>query len=205
MFNIVRLCAHFGVIVLLCLVGQQGTPELKVEARQDVLSGLLECFDVEAFEVAEYLSYRIPFRSDLELLQLSQLIIEKSAEIGVDPTVLLAVIDVESTYNACALSRVGAKGLMQVMPYRILGREEASKLFAFNSHLIYDPYWNIAFGAQYLGELIQRFDSLETALTAYNMGPTRVAQILDEDGFVSNRYANRVFRRVRVIETQVNI
>lgn len=205
MFRIREGVAQIAALVVLCLVlrlDHGSELPLPVEVPQ---VNPLSVYDPGAFDIAEFLIDRVGYQSDMAVLDLSQLILLKSAEIGVEPHVLLGVIDVESTFDACARSHVGALGLMQVMPYRILGRDEARQLLAFNSHLTYDPYWNVAFGAQYLGELIQRFDSVETALAAYNAGPTRVAKILLEDGFVSSPYAHRVIRAARRIEVELNI
>ena len=192
-------------MLVLCLCSTLPRSPQESAVAVDSPVNVLLSFDRDAFEIAAFLTKRMNIGDDVELLRLSQLILNKAAEIGVEPHVLLAVIDVESTYDHCARSRVGAQGLMQVMPYRILGRDEAQRLFTFNSHLVYDPYWNIAFGAQYLGDLIVRFDSLEAALAAYNAGPTRIARILDEDGFVQSTYASRVFRRAERIQRQLNI
>ena len=132
-------------------------------------------------------------RSVNDIWSLAQHIVDEADNVGVAPSLLLAVIMVESNFDPCAVSPVGAKGLMQVMPQRILGREKAATDFAFNHHLVYDPYWNISFGAAYLQELISRFGSVEMALSAYNRGPTRVSRQLRNRTYRSCGYARKVF------------
>ena len=95
------------------------------------------------------------------------LIIEKAAiSAAVEPNLLRAVIVVESGFNARAVSRRGAAGLMQLMP-ATARRYGATDRF--------DPEQNIHAGAQYLKSLITRYDNdIKLALAAYNAGEEAV-------------------------------
>lgn len=87
---------------------------------------------------------------------------------GVDEVLLASVIATESNFNARAVSRKGASGLMQLMP------ETAAR---FGVRDIFDPRENIEAGTQYLKELLGRYEGdLARVLAAYNAGPERVAQ-----------------------------
>jgi soluble lytic murein transglycosylase-like protein len=84
----------------------------------------------------------------------------------IDPRLIRAVIDVESCFDPYAVSRVGAKGLMQLMPAtaKELGVSEP-----FNARQ------NIRGGISYLRQMLNRFDDkIELALAAYNAGPNAV-------------------------------
>lgn len=87
---------------------------------------------------------------------------------GVDPGLLKTVAWVESGYNARAVSRSGAVGVMQLMSgtARSLGVTDS-----------FDPGQNIDGGARYLRRLLDMYrGDLRLALAAYNAGPARVAK-----------------------------
>jgi len=104
---------------------------------------------------------------------------EVGGKAGLDPTLILAVMAVESSFNPFAQSAVGAQGLMQVMT-----KVHNDKYEAFGgNHAAFDPVTNLRVGVQVLKECIARAGSLEAGLRYY-VG----AANLDEDG----GYANKV-------------
>lgn len=95
------------------------------------------------------------------VMALTPIIDEAARSANVDRALLMAMIDVESGGNPQAVSSKGATGLMQLMPGTGV-RHGASDLF--------DPRQNIAAGARYLKQLIDRFGDLPLVLAAYNAG-----------------------------------
>jgi hypothetical protein len=82
---------------------------------------------------------------------------------GVEPTLVLAVMAVESSFNPFAQSPVGAQGLMQVMT-----RVHDDKYQAFGGiRAAFDPVTNLRVGVQVLKECIARAGGLEAGLRAY--------------------------------------
>ncbi len=85
---------------------------------------------------------------------------------GLEPALLHAVISVESGYDAKAVSKRGASGLMQLMP-------ETAKRYGVSD--VFNPAANVRAGAQYLADLLRMFDNdLQLALAAYNAGEASV-------------------------------
>ena len=85
------------------------------------------------------------------------------ALVNLDPTLILSVMAVESSFNPFAQSPVGAQGLMQVMT-----KVHDDKYEAFGgSHAAFDPVTNLRVGVQVLKECIARAGSLEAGLKAY--------------------------------------
>jgi hypothetical protein len=85
-----------------------------------------------------------------------------ASEFGVEEAVIRAVMHAESAFNPNALSRVGAQGLMQLMP------ATADRFGVANA---FDPAQNIRGGVQYLAWLLKRFNGdLTLAAAGYNAG-----------------------------------
>ncbi len=85
---------------------------------------------------------------------------------GIEAALLHAVISVESGYNAKAVSKRGAAGLMQLMP-------DTARRFGVAD--VFDPADNVRAGAQYLTELMKLFDNdIRLVLAAYNAGEAAV-------------------------------
>lgn len=95
--------------------------------------------------------------------------IESAAkQFQVDSSLLKAIIVVESSFNPRALSKKGAKGLMQLMP------KTAEELRVTDP---FDPRQNIFGGTRYFKQLLTQFEgNLQLSLAAYNAGPTRVSR-----------------------------
>jgi soluble lytic murein transglycosylase-like protein len=98
-------------------------------------------------------------------------IIEKvSAKHGLEARLVSAVIRVESCFDKRAVSRSGARGLMQLMPgtARDLGVHDS-----------FDAEQNIDGGVRYLARMLERFKDLRLGLAAYNAGPETVEAFQD--------------------------
>jgi len=91
-----------------------------------------------------------------------KLVREAAERHSVDPALIRAVIETESNWNAGAISRKGAVGLMQLI---------ATTAQRFGVNDLYSPQQNVDAGVRYLKMLLERYNgNLELALAAYNAG-----------------------------------
>ena len=118
-------------------------------------------------------------------LKYVDLIRKYSAEYDLEPSFVAGVICVESRFSEEAVSRAGARGLMQIMP--ATGEEIAEALgIPFHVEDLFEPETSIRFGCYYLRQQLDRFDqNPAVALAAYNAGPNKAAQWLSEYGLDS--------------------
>jgi soluble lytic murein transglycosylase-like protein len=104
----------------------------------------------------------------LRAAQFKPMIQRIAQETSVSPLLLHAVVSVESGYDAKAVSRKGAQGLMQLMP-------QTAQRFGVRNAL--DPLENLRGGALYLKWLLAYFDGdLKLALAGYNAGEQEVVR-----------------------------
>jgi len=109
-------------------------------------------------------------------------------EYGVDEAIVRAIIHAESAFNPKALSRVGAQGLMQLMP-------ATARRFGVSN--AFDASQNIRGGVQYLAWLLKRFDgNLTLAAAGYNAGEGAVDKY---DGVPPYKETQRYVQRVGLL------
>ena len=98
---------------------------------------------------------------------------------GVDPVLVASLINVESRFDAQAVSHAGASGLMQLMPGTANWIADAIGMtdFDFDTQ-VFDPAVNINMGTWYIARLINNHYDVTAALAAYNAGSGNVANWL---------------------------
>lgn len=115
----------------------------------------------------------------------SDLIHAAATKTGLDENLIRKVIAQESNFNPRAVSPKNAEGLMQLLP------ETAARYSVAN---VFDPKQNIEAGAQYLKDLLARYDgNLKLALAAYNAGPDVVDRYAGIPPFPeTQKYVSRI-------------
>lgn len=106
-----------------------------------------------------------PFWSDLK---------KYSSSNALDPYLVASLIRQESAFNPNAVSRANAVGLMQLLPKVGKGVARQEKLKKFNPQELFTPAINMQLGTRYFRIMVDKFDSFEYALAAYNAGSDRV-------------------------------
>jgi len=109
-------------------------------------------------------------------------VMKAAAETGLKPAAIWSIIRQESAFNQQAVSYVGARGLMQLMPKT--ARKVARRLgMGKGAPKLFSPLVNIRLGSAYLAAQKARFGNLALAAAAYNAGPHRVSRWLEQTPF----------------------
>ena len=112
-------------------------------------------------------------------LKYDDIIIARSREYSLDPALVCAVVYSESSFQPKAVSPVGARGLMQIMPETGEWIAQKLRIPDYNADMLFEPDLNINFGCWMLRYLFDRFDGDDKkALAAYNAGAARVDEWL---------------------------
>ncbi len=142
------------------------TPRLK----RPFLIGIAGIVAILIFSLIGVKSY-FPLRHSNQILQLSTAYDLAPAWVG-------ALIRCESNYEHDAVSSAGAVGLMQLMPPTATWIAHQMQWDDPTDIDLQDVTTNLTLGCWYLRYLLDRFGRLETALMAYNAGPTRAEEWL---------------------------
>ncbi|MDD4796290.1 MAG: lytic transglycosylase domain-containing protein [Eubacteriales bacterium] len=114
-----------------------------------------------------------------------QQIEQYAGQYGLDPLLVAAIIRSESSFRPGAVSRVGACGLMQLMPATARWMAEKNDI-TYSDELLFEPAYNIRLGCVYLAYLNGRFGSPAETLAAWNAGEGNVRRWLAEGRRMEN-------------------
>ena len=165
-------------------------PELMAMAEPEAIQRATAVNPSELNRQQAALAYWIARRYNVAPEPISRLVQEAwsvGSHMGVEPTLVLAVMAVESSFNPFAQSHVGAQGLMQVMTrvhhdkYEIFGGMNAA----------FDPVTNLRVGVQVLKDCIRRAGSLEGGLKYY----VGAANQNDDGGYSAKVLAEQAYLR----------
>jgi len=133
--------------------------------------------------------------------EMNEMLAKAGTDHNIDTELLASVVKAESNFHVNAVSRVGARGLMQLMPGTAheLGVQDVNRADQ-----------NIAGGTAYLDSLLKLYkDDVRLALAAYNAGPAAVARYHGVPPYRETRaYVNRViteFNRRMAARTATNV
>jgi soluble lytic murein transglycosylase len=104
-------------------------------------------------------------------------LMEAAARHQLDPYLVAALVREESSYYPRAVSRAGARGLMQLMPAtaKMVASSGAVSTYAGSEELD-EPAVNLLLGTKFLADLMREFNDPRIALAAYNAGPRRAKE-----------------------------
>lgn len=159
----------------------------QMTSQQDQIAGLQRRLHI--LEAVEDMQSSL---SPDEEVHLSHQVYQYSNQHGVDPFLILSVIDVESHFAPDAVSPMGALGIMQVMPATARFISERRGWDWPGENRLFEPSFNIRLATSHLSDLITKFGSVETALIAYNSGEGTMQQLASSGLPMPRSYARRV-------------
>ena len=127
--------------------------------------------------------YAVPLEEEYQ-----RYLLELAGEKEIDPRLILAVMFVESSFDAATVGDDGKSyGLMQVQP-----KWHGERMERLGVTDLLNPRQNAAVGVDYLAELIEKYGDEEMALVAYNAGPTGAYENWFCRGIYSSDYSQKV-------------
>lgn len=106
-----------------------------------------------------------------------QFVEENADKYNLDPLFIYAMIKTESGFDTKAISRSGAKGLMQIMDKTGEWGALMCEIEGYTPEMLFDPSINIQIGCWYINRLINQYEGdIDIALAAYNAGSGNVAK-----------------------------
>jgi len=175
-----NICCALLISILLSSAAKAETdPNLIQALKQSTHNSQDNTTDLDSLvwlsSMSEKLVRRIP--NAFYRIRLLDTVYKESQRMGLDPQLVLAVIDIESNFNRYAESHVGAQGLMQIMPFwkDVYGRPNDD---------LYNPQINIRYGCEILRHYMDKYQDPVRALAAYNGSLGR------------DKYPNKVYGRL---------
>jgi soluble lytic murein transglycosylase len=158
--------------------------------------------DLAEREVLDFLRGTHTGMSQADEENVARVVVREARRYGLDPALVLAVIQVESGGYYLAVSHVGAIGLMQLLP--TTAEELAGRLDLDwrGPDSLFDPVINVKLGIAYIKHLADRYADVSTALAAYNWGPTRIDRRIRIGSGVPSIYSKRVMKAFKVVASR---
>ncbi|MDD5009180.1 MAG: lytic transglycosylase domain-containing protein [Syntrophorhabdaceae bacterium] len=138
-----------------------------------------------------------------QLRTISSIVYEESIQHELDYRLILAMMKVESNFRHDAVSSRGARGLLQIKPSLAKHIAHYAGIEWSGNKTLDEPDNNIRIGVYFFAKLVDDFENVNTALHAYNVGPTRAK--LNGAGKNKPPKTYRGFPRIVMAEYEKNI
>lgn len=181
--------------LLVYLIKNKFDLEKQIDYQQQKVNELEE--KLQIFKAIE--DFQIGFK-DEEVGRLTEVIYNESKRYEYDPMFILAIILTESSFKKGQESPVGARGLMQVVPFVGKDLAERTGVEWQGSQTLFEPETNIKLGTFHFFEQILKFGDIKKALLAYNMGEARLRGLIRQDKPLPKAYLNRVLENYKMLK-----
>ena len=145
-------------------------------------------------KIVEYLKSKKVKATDERLKTIADRVYEESQEYDVDYRLILAVIKVESNFRNDAVSKMGARGLLQIKPSLARYISKNTGVLVKDTKTLHEPEKNIKIGVNHISGLIDKFENLNTALHAYNVGSDRIKHKVSKEYSPNTPFTKNVLR-----------
>ena len=145
-------------------------------------------------QIVEYMKSKNVKLQDDRLTGMASTVYEESQLYELDYRLVLAVMKVESNFKQDAVSRVGARGLLQIRPSLAKYISRDAGVTYNGAKCLYEPDKNIRLGVYHLSQLIDDFKNVSHALHAYNAGSKKAKGKLSRNMEPTNRFVKLVLK-----------
>ncbi|MDD5426043.1 MAG: lytic transglycosylase domain-containing protein [candidate division Zixibacteria bacterium] len=181
--------------LLVYLISDKFSLERQISFQQKRITELQE--KLQIFKAID--DFQIGFE-DEEIRNLTDVIYTESKKYQYDPMFILAIILTESSFKKGQKSHMGARGLMQLMPFVGADVSPRAGVEWQGSSTLYNPEVNIKLGMHHLFEQILEFKDIKKALLAYNIGETKLRDMLRANKPLPKRYLNKVLENYKMLK-----
>jgi soluble lytic murein transglycosylase len=145
-------------------------------------------------QVVEYLKGKDVKISEAKLRGMAATVYEESESYDLDYRLVLAIIKVESNFRNDAVSRRGARGLLQIKPSlaKYIAKDAGGHYDGV--HSLHDADNNIKLGVYHLSNLLDDFKTVSAALHAYNVGTNKAKKRLFGNNEPKTRFTSHVLK-----------
>jgi soluble lytic murein transglycosylase len=154
-------------------------------------------------EIVRYLKDKKVRATDEKLKKIANSVYEEAKDYEIDYRLVLAVMKVESNFKSDAISKKGARGLLQVKPSLAKHVSKETGVAIKSPKCLEEPEKNIRIGVSHLSWLIEKFENLNTALHAYNVGWGKIKSSTAEDDGPDTRFTRKVLTEYHLIKNSL--
>jgi len=154
-------------------------------------------------EIVRYLKDKKVRATDEKLKKIANSVYEEAKDYEIDYRLVLAVMKVESNFKSDAISKKGARGLLQVKPSLAKHVSKETGVAIKSPKCLEEPEKNIRIGVSHLSWLIEKFENLNTALHAYNVGWGKIKSSAAEDDGPDTRFTRKVLTEYHLIKNSL--
>lgn len=191
----------WAVVVILLFTGATETdivPQTEIIPLNDTQS------DLTLADVVQRIEAHLPGSRKPEGYRLGKLVMELSDRHQISPALILAVVEMESSYRFSVVSKAGAVGLMQLLPSTAKDVASRYKVRTYRSEAdLRNPEINLRLGVAYLAHLRRQFGHSLHYLAAYNLGPSALKKRLQAGKYelgALDPYVRNIHGRTRELQ-----